>query len=54
MKDLLQSYALARLHIRLTLKVTKSPKVNWTYVSRAQDGLKEAAVKVIGKDTAGL
>lgn len=53
-KDLLQSYALARLHIRLSLKVTKSPKSNWIYVTRAQDGQKEAAAKVVGKDVAAL
>lgn len=53
-KDLLQSYALARLHIRLSLKVTKSLKANWTFVSRKQDGLKEAAAKVVGKEIAAL
>ena len=49
-KELLQSYALARLHIRINLKVLKQPKANWTYISRPQDGLKEAATKVVGKD----
>lgn len=53
-KDFLQSYALARLHIRINLKVPKTPKSNWSYVSRSQDGLKEGAAKVVGKDVAAL
>jgi DNA mismatch repair ATPase MutL len=55
-KTLLQSYAFARGTVRFSLKVLKSKndKANWQYspVDHA-DSLREAAVKIIGKDAAG-
>ena len=55
-KKLLQSYAFARGTVRFSLKVLKgkNDKANWQYspVDHA-DNLRDAAVKIIGKDAAG-
>lgn len=51
-KDILQSYALARLHVRLTLKILKTGKGNWSFVPRPKDGIKEAVMQVAGKEVA--
>lgn len=52
-KDLLQDYAFARLHVRFSLKVLKSSKGNWTFAPRRNDGIKEITSQVIGRETAG-
>jgi len=51
-KDILQSYALARLHVRLSLKILKTGKGNWSFVPRPKDGIKEAVMQVAGKEVA--
>ncbi|KFY35750.1 hypothetical protein V494_05593 [Pseudogymnoascus sp. VKM F-4513 (FW-928)] len=51
-KNLLQSYALARLQVRFMLKVSKTGKGNWSYIPHPKDYLKEAAIQVAGKDVA--
>ncbi|OBT76197.1 hypothetical protein VF21_04965 [Pseudogymnoascus sp. 05NY08] len=51
-KDTLQSYALARLHVRFTLKVAKTGKGNWSYIPHPKGYIKEAAIQVAGKDVA--
>ena len=55
-RKLLQTYALARGTVRLSLKVLKgkNDKANWQYspIDNA-DGLRAAAVRVIGNDVAG-
>lgn len=51
-KEILQSYALARLNVRLTLKVLKSSIGNWSFIPlRPNDGIKYAVSQVIGRDT---
>lgn len=52
-KDILQSYALARLHVRLSLKVLKTGKGNWSFVPRPTDSIKEAVIQVAGNQVAG-
>ncbi|KFY07416.1 hypothetical protein V492_07160 [Pseudogymnoascus sp. VKM F-4246] len=51
-KNLLQSYALARLQVRFILKVSKTGKGNWSYIPHPKAYLKEAAIQVAGKDVA--
>ncbi|KAI6712554.1 hypothetical protein PZA11_000574 [Diplocarpon coronariae] len=51
-KDLLCSYALARPRVRFCLKVTKGGKGSWLYTPRPNDGMKEAAAQIIGRDAA--
>jgi DNA mismatch repair protein MutL len=51
-KEILQSYALARLNVRLTLKVLKAAKYNWSFAPRVNEGTKERVSQVIGRDTA--
>ncbi|OBT47611.1 hypothetical protein VE00_02949 [Pseudogymnoascus sp. WSF 3629] len=51
-KNILQSYALARLQVRFTLKVAKTGKGNWSYIPHSKDYIKEAAIQVVGKDVA--
>lgn len=51
-KELLQSYSLARPHIRFNLKVTKGAKGSWSFAPRPSDGIKEAVSQVIGRDAA--
>ncbi|KFZ11940.1 hypothetical protein V501_04516 [Pseudogymnoascus sp. VKM F-4519 (FW-2642)] len=51
-KSILQSYALARLQVRFTLKVAKTGKGNWSYIPHPKGYIKEAAIQVAGKDVA--
>ncbi len=51
-KELLQSYALARVQVRLRLKVLKSPKPSWTFAPRPQDGIKEVVSQLLGRELA--
>ncbi|KAL5347052.1 hypothetical protein ACLOAV_008195 [Pseudogymnoascus australis] len=51
-KNILQSYALARLQVRFTLKVVKTGKGNWSYIPHPKGYIKEAAIQVAGKDVA--
>ncbi len=47
-KALMQSYALARLNTRLSLKVLKNAKSSWSYAPRPETGVKEAVLLVFG------
>ncbi|KFY23393.1 hypothetical protein V493_05883 [Pseudogymnoascus sp. VKM F-4281 (FW-2241)] len=52
-KNILQSYALARLQVRFALKVAKTGKGNWSYIPHPKGyNIKEAAIQVVGKDVA--
>lgn len=51
-KELLQSYSLARPSIRFSLKVAKGKNGGWSFAPRRNDGIKEAVSQVIGRDTA--
>ncbi|OBT67621.1 hypothetical protein VE03_03786 [Pseudogymnoascus sp. 23342-1-I1] len=51
-KNILQSYALARLQVRFTLRVAKTGKGNWSYVPHPKDYIREAVIQVAGKDVA--
>ncbi|OBT96214.1 hypothetical protein VE01_06831 [Pseudogymnoascus verrucosus] len=51
-KNILQSYALARFQVRFTLKVAKTGKGNWSYIPHPKGYIKEAAIQVAGKDVA--
>ena len=52
-KEMLQSYAMARPTVRLSIKVlkAKNEKGNWTYAPRKDATVAEAALSVLGKDT---
>ncbi|KAF9869778.1 hypothetical protein CkaCkLH20_12695 [Colletotrichum karsti] len=49
-KDLLQSYALTRPHIRLTFKVLKNMKRSWSYAPSGGADVREAVLQVFGKE----
>jgi DNA mismatch repair protein MutL len=51
-KEMLQSYALARLNVRLTFKVFKVGKSNWSFAPRANGCIREVASQIIGRETA--
>jgi DNA mismatch repair protein MutL len=51
-KEMLQSYALARLNVRLMFKVLKAGKSNWSFAPRANEGMREIVSKVIGREIA--
>ena len=51
-KELVQSYALARPSIRFGLKVVPAGKISWSFAPRPNDGIREAAMQVIGRDAA--
>ncbi|KFY38900.1 hypothetical protein V495_06261 [Pseudogymnoascus sp. VKM F-4514 (FW-929)] len=51
-KSILQSYALARLQLRFTLKVAKTGKGNWSYIPHPKGHIKEAVMQVAGKEVA--
>lgn len=51
-KELLQSYALARPQVRFCLKIMKGVKGGWSFNPRPHDGIKEAVSQVIGRDAA--
>ncbi|EED13355.1 DNA mismatch repair protein, putative [Talaromyces stipitatus ATCC 10500] len=54
-KKLLQAYAMARLGIRLSLKVLngRNEKDNWTYAPSSTASIVDASRKVVGVETAG-
>jgi DNA mismatch repair protein MutL len=47
---LLQSYAMARPQLKLTMKVFKSSKRNWIYSPKPGDGVEEAMIQIFGID----
>ncbi|KAL2072513.1 hypothetical protein VTL71DRAFT_11856 [Oculimacula yallundae] len=51
-KELLQSYAFARPKVRFCLKVSSNGKGSWSFTPRPNDGLKEVASQIIGRDAA--
>jgi DNA mismatch repair protein MutL len=51
-KEMLQSYALARLNVRLTLKVLKVGKCIWSFAPRANEGIRQLVSQIIGRETA--
>ncbi|KAH7417192.1 hypothetical protein BKA64DRAFT_657234 [Cadophora sp. MPI-SDFR-AT-0126] len=51
-KELLQSYAFARPRVRFCLKVASGGKGSWSFAPRPNDGMKEAASQIIGRDAA--
>lgn len=51
-KTILQSYALARLNVRLNLKILKTGKGNWSFVPRPKDGIREMVMQIAGKEVA--
>lgn len=51
-KGILQSYALARINIRLNLKVLKLVNGNWSFAPRPLGTIKEAVIQVAGNDIA--
>ncbi|KAI9743095.1 MAG: hypothetical protein M1818_003390 [Claussenomyces sp. TS43310] len=51
-KELIQDYALARLSVKISLKVLKMDKGSWTFFPRPNDGIREAVAQVIGRDGA--
>ncbi|KAH6625957.1 hypothetical protein B0J18DRAFT_126813 [Chaetomium sp. MPI-SDFR-AT-0129] len=52
MKDILQSYALAKPDIRLRFAVIKTPGLSWTYSPHSNGGIKEAATQLFGIELA--
>ncbi|KAF7856866.1 hypothetical protein EAF04_009627 [Stromatinia cepivora] len=51
-QELVQRYALARLSIKLTLKIVKGTKGAWSYAPRPHGGTKASVSLVIGRDAA--
>ncbi|CAD6448015.1 fd0cca7a-cc59-4a19-8483-a8bf0419b1ff [Sclerotinia trifoliorum] len=51
-QQLVQRYALARVSIKLTLKIVKGAKGAWSYAPRPHGGIKDSVSLVIGRDTA--
>ncbi|KAI7552288.1 hypothetical protein KC331_g1985 [Hortaea werneckii] len=49
-KQILQAYAFARPHVRLSLKVlkAKNEKGNWVYAPKPNGSLEDAALKIVG------
>lgn len=47
-KKLVRSYAAARPQLRLTLKVSKTPKLAWSYAPKPDAGLREAVLQLCG------
>jgi DNA mismatch repair protein MutL len=47
---LLQAYALARPSIRLSLKIAKGGKGSWSFLPHQNCGVREAALRIIGRD----
>ncbi|KAL2020174.1 hypothetical protein VTK56DRAFT_8698 [Thermocarpiscus australiensis] len=52
MRELLQSYALARHRTRLRFTVLKTPSLSWSYAPAANSDVKEAAVQLFGTEFA--
>ncbi|KAI2629592.1 hypothetical protein GGR54DRAFT_268886 [Hypoxylon sp. NC1633] len=51
-RDLLRSYAMARPQLKLSFKVSQSPKQSWSYAPKPSAGVKEAAVQLFGAELA--
>ncbi|KAB8302897.1 hypothetical protein EYC80_006221 [Monilinia laxa] len=51
-QELLQRYALARLSIKLTLKIVKGTKGAWSYAPRPHCAIKDSVSLVIGREAA--
>lgn len=51
-RDLLQRYAIARKHVRLKLKVLKTPKFDWNFAPRPSDTIKDVVSQTLGRDVA--
>lgn len=49
-KDLLHTYAFARPHVKLTLKVLDQPKLSWSYAPGSHPSIKQAALQVFGTE----
>ncbi|RYO84913.1 hypothetical protein DL764_009256 [Monosporascus ibericus] len=49
-RDLLQSYAMARPTLNLALKVLQNPKQNWSYSPKMNAEAREAVLQIFGKD----
>lgn len=49
---LLQGYALARPSIRFSLKILKGSKGSWSFIPPSDGSIKEAVLRVMGRDTA--
>jgi DNA mismatch repair protein MutL len=49
-KHILQSYALARLNVRLKLRVLKSVQHSWSFAPRPNPSIREVVSQVIGRD----
>ncbi|KAK0126307.1 hypothetical protein ONS95_007917 [Cadophora gregata] len=51
-KELLYSYAFARPRVRFCMRVASGGKGSWSFTPRPNDGMKEVASKIIGRDAA--
>ncbi|RYP92493.1 hypothetical protein DL770_001359 [Monosporascus sp. CRB-9-2] len=49
-RDLLQSYAMARPTLKLALKVLQNPKQNWAYSPKRDAEIREAVLQIFGRD----
>ncbi|RYP14870.1 hypothetical protein DL765_006088 [Monosporascus sp. GIB2] len=49
-RDLLQSYAMARPTLKLALKVLQNPKQNWSYSPKRSVDVGEAVLQIFGKE----
>ncbi|RYP55397.1 hypothetical protein DL769_010202 [Monosporascus sp. CRB-8-3] len=49
-RDLLQSYAMARPTLKLALKVLQNPKQNWSYSPKRNAEIWEAVLQIFGKE----
>ncbi|RYO78869.1 hypothetical protein DL766_010310 [Monosporascus sp. MC13-8B] len=49
-RDLLQSYAMARPTLKLALKVLQNPKQNWSYSPKRNADVGEAVLQIFGKE----
>lgn len=52
-KQLLTAFAFARPATKFSLKVAKESRGAWSFVPRATDGIKGAAIQLIGRDAIG-
>ena len=49
-KEVLISYALARLHLRLSFKVIGEPRYTWSYAPKTSSTIRDAAMQLFGRD----
>lgn len=49
-KDLLHTYAFARPHVKLALKVLDQPKLSWSYAPGSHPSIKQAALQIFGTE----